>query len=124
MNEWLRRRAENTKRVFSQYLWYDKSVISKTADVRELQKGMRVTIWVNAAHGRHHIIGALPFEEVINHHFADDTMVNGFSIWLDDREILWQRLGWFRTGVTIPSGGSLEINMKSLNMELMPFTLS
>ena len=120
MNQWLKRRAEKDR---GQQLWHDKDFRSPTTDIRELQKAMTVTLWVDAPDGRHQLpFDALPFEEVISFHFVEEVVVSGFSIWLGGKELVWQRLGF--DNVKIPKGGSLDILTKSLHMQLLPLALS
>jgi hypothetical protein len=120
MNEWLRRRAEKDR---GQSLWWDKTWTSEPVDIKELQKAMSVTLWVDAVDGRHQLpFDALPFEGVISFSFVEEAVVSGFSIWLHGQELVWQRLGF--QGLKIPKGGRLDILTKSLHMELLPLALS
>ncbi len=119
-NEWLRRKADRDGVLFA----FERGDVAGMT-LQELKKAMYVTLWVDDARGRHQLsTGALPLEEVINIHFAGEAVVGGFSVWLGEREVFRQRLG-FPSGFVIPrEGGSLEIDMSNVEMELIPPLLS
>ena len=120
-NEWLRRKADRDGVFFA----FERGDDVAGMTLQELKKEMYVTLWVDDARGRHQLsTGALPFEEVIKTHFAGEAVVGGFSVWLGDREVCRQRLGFY-PGIVFPrEGGSLEIDMSNVDMELIPPLLS
>ena len=104
-------------------MWWAEDWFHTTADIKELQKAMTVTLWVDAPDGRHQLsLDALPFEEVITFQFVEEAVVSGFSVWLHGREIMWQRL-WFQ-GMRLQNGDKVDILTKLLCMELLPLVLS
>ncbi len=113
-NEWLKRHAARVS-----------GIVTTMDDVAKLRKSLRVTLWSEDAHGRHQLsLGVLPFEEVMSIHFAEGAVVSGFSLWLNDKEVFSQYVNGFKTSVTIPSDGSLNIDNRSLLMKLVPCDLS
>jgi hypothetical protein len=120
MNEWLRRRMEKDR---CRQSWYDKNWVTTAADIKELQNAMTVSLWVDAADGRHQLpFDALPFEGVITFSFVEEAVVSGYSIWLGGKEIFWQRFeeGEYR----VARHDSINILSDGLNMELTPLALS
>lgn len=120
-NEWLRRKRDRDAGMF----WFDDDVFANTENTREVEEAARVTLWVDAARGRHQLSpDVFPLEEVMSFDFVGEVVVNGFSLWLKGREVFWQRLGGSQKGVTIPQDGTLTIDMRFISVELSPFTLS